>query len=454
MTSHLASKVRGVRRLVKRAVPDDIPVTVDQVRLELDGLAKARSKTQVDASAMPRLAGIVDGENVDAITQMVAQACQDLDQPYREAALFLLDDSPERWNRNYGARATDAAKCLGYAYNTFRDRKTGDGLSHGDRLLERVAAGIVAAYAPGQGTSTRPWKFVAVAISIALGAVFLASGSSPIQDRNQVLGIRVSGCDIPVAGSTSPRRVPESLVDLMSKVFEDEGGRDQLGCPQNGAEQWQSLWIQRLRGGESRPAGFLLADLESGVGVWAEAGIVRSYQVSVKGDLQLQGGLPVKSGLLDGHHTLHLQNGGLIIAQAVQGPAFWIPGEAVESWMTSGGPTGDIGLPMTDVRFADGVPHQDYERGYIREGEPFEAALHITDPDDAAKHLAQLGFPTEGILRSVDGTAWWVGIDGQRHWIPDTDTWHCLGGDEAVLDPETPGWVIGAVPPSGIANCP
>lgn len=448
------------------AADADEATRLTTIRLEVETVAKAKALERIDPTAIPVLAGMAAEPTPPAIVQVIERGYRSLDDARRDAAEYLLADSHDRWNRTYKARCTDAATRLGIgSYNTFRDRKTADGLSHLDRLLGHVAEAIAADQRTSQsvartpsGASRPPWRRFAVAGTIAAAAVALIAITVQEDDETPAsatpnLGMQVDGCDIPVAGSTNPSAVPDELEPIMATLFVDLGAAQRIGCPQHGAQQWQDLWIQHLTGGTERPRGFLVADLNQSRAFWVEWSIIDNYRTVLNGQLQHEGGLPVSAGELDGHHILNLAKGGLLIAHQPGGPAFWIPAEAVEIWRLSGGPAGTLGLPMTDVRFEDGRPHQDYEHGYINEGEPRKATAHTTTTADVEAHLAGIGPFDEGIVRSIDGTAWWIDSSGERHWIPDGGVWNCLGGDSVVIDYEAPGWVIGAFSAADNASC-
>ncbi len=438
-----------------------------RIRLEVEQVAKARALERIDPTAVPVLAGLATEPTPESIIELIEKSYNTLDDAKQEAAAYLLSNTPERWRRTYKARSADAATRLGVgSYNTFRDRKTVDGLSHHDRLLAQVADAIEVRFKPEepQGEQPEPHReerprtvlvgvFIAVVV-IVIGGVYLAlSGNERKVASAQNLGMQVDGCDIPVAGSTNPSVIPDDLEPVMVSVFTKLGEAAGLGCPQHGVERWGDLWLQHFIGGDTRPRGFLVTDLNQSVAMWVEWSIVEEYRSVLNGQLDSEGGLPKATSELDGHHVLRLSKGGLLIAHQPGGPAFWIPGEAVEVWQQAGGPTGELGLPMTDVRFQDGRPHQDFEHGHISEGEPLQAQAHLTGQTDTNRYLTEIGAFDEGILRSIDGTAWWIDKRGQRHWIPDGGVWNCLGGDTTLIDLETPGWVIGSFPPSSNASC-
>lgn len=452
---------------------------------ELERMAKARHLGRVDAAELPLLRELAGTTEAEALLEHVESAIARLGPRKSTAAGYLLGNTSERWNRTYKARSTDAAAELAVgSYHTFRDRKTGDGLSPHDRLLRDVARCLLEAAdeptttpdhsdldididlrderPPSEsdwtGRSTRRARAVIaltllVAAAAAVGAFAVRSANAGQDNPLPVLGTVVDGCDLAVAASTTPSATPQRLETMMLDAFDAEGGVEVLGCPEFGMVRFGDVWLQRFLGSNDRPTGYLVANLIDDTAFWAESGVVDEYQSVLNGRLPTEGGLPVRYELLDGRAALWLSKGGVVLGHAPGGPAFWIPVEALEPWQAGGGVDGDLGLPMTDVRYIKGRPRQDFERGLITEGEPFQAVVDLATDDDLSRYRSRLGTFGEGIIRSVDGTAWWLDAEGRRHWIPSAEVWHCLGGDAVVIDQEAPGWFIGSFSPEENAAC-
>ncbi len=269
-------------------------------------------------------------------------------------------------------------------------------------------------------------------------------------------GAPAEGCDIPIGGTMNPSGVPDGLVEGILGALDEVGGLEATGCPLHSVETWQGLHLQEFAGG-SGPAGWVITTVD-GVGddapvLWYEASLVSSLRRTAGGDLISLGGVPTGNESWQGHPTMTLSEGGVVIAHKVGGPAFWVPGPAVDLWRSEGGPGGVLGLPMTDVNYIGGLPHQDYEGGFLEQRPPELVVMELIDDDALQAQLDDLPRVSEGILRTFDSTAWWIDADGVRHWIPDGDTWVCLGGEDVVLDMEVDGWVIGTFPAGENATC-
>jgi hypothetical protein len=123
----------------------------------------------------------------------------------------------------------------------------------------------------------------------------------------------------------------------------------------------------------------------------------------------------------------------------------------------------ELGFPTSNPYYgADGM-HLDFEHGGMHADKDDVPALlaggslvprisHsegdflIGDVDEVREH----------IIRQQNGVAWWVDADAVRHWIPDIDTWTCLGGDDAVAEglDNLPGWGPAALDLGPPAECP
>ncbi len=473
---------------------------VESLRHELERLAKLRSRLGFKTEQFPGLTSLAGGnQGLDGVTGLIETRSALLDERERHAAEVLFADSDERWRANLRERMSQAARIVGVgSYNTFRDRSV-TGRSQYDELLARLAASLLDSRDSGgrprdksnqdedpggapRGLSVRVLNWLLVSVFIGLAAVgtlalsVVANGSDDSERRagdeeqsdtlpgdtasaepqtGTDLGlVHVEGCDIPLAGAMNPTATPAGLGELMLDAFEGTGGRASVGCPGHSVEQWGHLWLQEFAGTDTVPTGWVVANPNGEVALWAEASLISSYRHTAGGDLQALGGLPVSAQEIQGRPALQLSNGGAIVAHHPGGPAFWIPAEGVEAWMAWGGPNGELGMPMTDVNYIDGRPHQDYERGALRQALDGDVEVTIAGQVAVDEHLDALERRHTGILRTFDGTAWWVDAQGLRHWIPDGGVWNCLGGDEIVLALEIPGWVIGPFEPGDTMSCP
>lgn len=456
---------------------------------ELSDLARARNRLELQPDRFPTLAGLASEPTVDAIFDVVDQAIARLDQAPQRAAASLLADTPDRWSQNLKARSTVAAGHLGIgSYHTFRDRRNGS--SPSDDLLMAVAHQLVVSdpgtaqtpttpaiettdeadentsspTTPGPARSKRRPLLVLAMAAITLGAVAFVVTASSGEDAAVPAGptvvepvsittagegtvgaseaLPVDGCDIPLGGSTTPMPDQRAVATSVSEAIEAAGGVAMTGCPLHSIERWQSLWVQAFEGA-ALPPGSVLAD-DDGNAVWVEEGVVTGYRGGMSGSLQQVSGLPVGFRTAGTTQILELADGAFVVAEVPGNRAFWIAAEAADDWLAAGGASGGLGPPLTDPNFIDGRPEQHFRHGRIWEGEPGEAIVEIYDDAAIEAYLAELDEPFERLVRTFDSTAWWIDADGVRRWIPDGETWNCVGGADVVLEEESPGWVIGS----------
>lgn len=472
-------------------------------REEIAAVARARTRLSVPVDELPclrQLAGSPHAD-LDAVLGVLTDARRRLGSREAAALEVLLADTDERWGRNLRERMTEAGELLGVtSYHTFRDRKRPGGRSLYDQLLDTLVAelGVGSPTADEIAPRAAPWKedgraptaenraedrepepagrrrstpvpaavgFGVVVLLTVAGLVaraLLGGGAGDALGLNEVqvagrsisFGQRVEGCDIPLGGTMNPAGVPAGFIEGVVDAVADAGGVEATGCPMHAVDEWEGLLVQHFEGG-SGPEAWAIG-VPGGEVLWADHAIVGSYQRSVDGQLVALAGTPTGDEPWDGHPALWLSEGGVIVGHEPGGPAFWVPGPAVEVWRDAGGPDGELGLPMTDVNYIGGIPHQDFEGGFLEQGtDPGDdlVVMELITPDELESQLADLPRVDGGILRTFDGTAWWIDHDGIRHWIPDGDTWFCVGGDEAVIDMEVDGWVIGALPVGAPASC-
>jgi hypothetical protein len=115
---------------------------------------------------------------------------------------------------------------------------------------------------------------------------------------------------------------------------------------------------------------------------------------------------------------------------------------------------------MTNPYFSADTLRIDFEGGYMEAplgdlvgllaGQPVDDVVLV---DDTGAQLAGVAVE-ERIVRQSSGTAWWVDADGRRHWIPDGETWQCLGGDAVVVADDLPGFTVATLPLAEQATCP
>jgi hypothetical protein len=279
------------------------------------------------------------------------------------------------------------------------------------------------------------------------------AAETPTRTLDVLESVPVEGCDVPLGGSMNPAGLPDGLEALIAGSYAETGGLDALGCPLRTVEVWDQLWYQEFAGGEL-PAGRILADPVGAVAVWIDEVMYFHYERSGGGNLQTLGGLPVATDYDSPHPLLLLSGGGAMVAHYPGGPAHWVPVEGIEVWNELGGADGALGLPMADVNFFDGRPGQEWSGGYGELGDDGAVTVDLVDADAIADGVAALPRRTEGILRLYDDTAYWIDDEGRRRWIRDGETWACLGGADVLIEPQTPGWVVGAFPPGPNATCP
>lgn len=466
---------------------------LEHLRIELESIAKARSKLDLSVVDLPSLTALAGGSSgLDELYRLINKAIAGLPSGASEAAEILLADTEQRWRQNLKSRMAAAAPLVGVrSYHTFRDRKRPGGRSRFDELLLAVAVALSDTTMPGpsevqmatvtrSGTdrpqtdevpdtegdrshetgekpssALRSLRLLVALLSVAAVVVWLTGGQirkAPASGEPAPIGLTIEGCDIPLGASTEPQAAPEDLVELLRVSYQDAGGAIGAGCPIHMSEHWQDLWLQHLDGGDNRPPGFLVAHPPSDSSIWIEWSAAEAYRQDARGQVQTIDGYPIESATEDGHHTVELSSGGMLFSQRAGGPAFWIPARAVSAWQARGGAAGELGMPMTKVHYADGRLHQDYEHGYMDADPEGSVTVVVTGSAEVSAYLGGRDV-TDKIIRSNDGTAWWIGDDGIRRWIPDGGVWSCVGGDDALADGKMPGWVIASFPVGEPKSC-
>lgn len=178
------------------------------------------------------------------------------------------------------------------------------------------------------------------------------------------------------------------------------------------------------------------------------------------------GGYPISIDTTAEGTIITLSLGGVLVGEDPDGVFFWIPqiGGVFDMWIASGGTTGTLGLPTSSVfptgdfsrdPWYDAGWYLEFERGYM-----FAPDLLVGDPqvtvtfvDDVFAPLTGLGDIEGHILRQVGGEAWFIDADRVAHWIPTGGVFNCLGGNTALLQPDTPGYTIASLERGPTATC-
>jgi hypothetical protein len=162
--------------------------------------------------------------------------------------------------------------------------------------------------------------------------------------------------------------------------------------------------------------------------------------------------------------VVQLDRGGMLIGPRADSQLFFIPPSALGAWDDSGGLTGTLGFPTANPYALDtGELRFDYEGGYMSAPpEDLGAVLQgkivddvtLVDAEAAAEPLAGLALEDGAIVRLYTETRWWVDEEGVRHWIPDAETFRCLGGAAAQEGEALPGWAVATLPQGEAISCP
>lgn len=427
---------------------------------------------QARASAMDRLLGLelpALDQRMDALggraalPDVLAEAIDNIgDVTMRTAArhLFPLPYGPTPWETGK-ARGTRAAGEFGVSYDAFRKRGEGRPVSRLELVIDAVAMQFEALTAPSPAdrssrpSHTRSWALVGVGtlvVVVTIGVLLLtrhthsnsgalAAGATPAKTHCES---HIGDLDAVVGAEPAAK----SFAHQLMRTFGQEGGA-RLGCAAGPAYRWKELIVQDLVRAHA-PDGSLVIS-PNGVKMWMnQAQYVSYHQIGGRsGDVaQIVGGLPERIvTTADGHVEIRLSAGTVLVAEQRDAPYFWIAGAYVSWWRHHP----ELGIPVQNP-----MPslRQEFQHGYaqIRPGATEPEFHPVADP--AALLPPHLG---GHILRQPDGTAWLVVKQRGRlvrQWIPDGETWNCIGGDAIAVHPDTEGSVVVALEYAGHAHCP
>jgi len=123
---------------------------------------------------------------------------------------------------------------------------------------------------------------------------------------------------------------------------------------------------------------------------------------------------------------------GVVVTQP-DGPSRSVYNQFWEAWTGAGGRTGRLGLPVSDRYLAadDGIYVQEFQGGEIRNGrdQPQPQATVVLGHDRTP------ALPDDYlnlVLRTGDDTAWLIGADGVRHWLPSDLDYACATAEQGA----------------------
>ncbi len=296
--------------------------------------------------------------------------------------------------------------------------------------------------------------------------------ATPSAVGQAVLG-RIPDCDRPIGGPLVPADDSVWITQPMIDAYEaaEAGGFD-LACPNATAQSWGEAWYQTIDGADAGHDGTIVAWGGPGsseatddgpTAVFLPRTMWLAYWNAGLSDGKLSqslAGFPLDFMVdNEGHWISHMSHGDLIITEQSNVSGRWIPNRAVPVWESHGGIHGDLGLPMTNVEYVDGLVTQTYERGKVFADTDGSVVSEVYDQATIDAAVAALPRTANGILSTYDSTDWFIDDAGVRHWIPsgpDHDNgalWECLGGLDNTIAEGLNGWVIAAFPLGENATC-
>jgi hypothetical protein len=459
---------------------------VDLVTAELRSVTTgARNLTALRELGLPVLEGLLKeaGYSVDDLVRVLPEAFASIDDPvYRAAAgdLFPFPYTDAGWPK-LAVRGRRAADRFGIGYDAFR--RGGKGRSSRiDDVVRRVAMAVVSVLedepiakvaalevpqdesppatdgvdlkgvAPGRHHPGLTRLIAAAGLVLLLTGGMFAAWIESRHGSNHPPAAAVPSCVAAVGQLDATLRAEPGASGLSARLraaYERAGGDAVLGCTAGTAYRWQSLVVQEVVADGAQNGAVVLSP--NGVDLYLSRGAMGSYhQLGGKdGDAaQTTGGLPLRIvDFSDGHVEIDLSTGTVLLAERADSPYFWIPSAYVLWWRNHP----ELGLPTGNPLPSQ---HQDFQHGSVsvNNGSPGDLTARLVDRPDS--ELPTLDSIRGHLLRQADATAWLVDGEGRRLWVPDGETWNCLGGDAARVGLDLPGYAIATLPFGGQARCP
>jgi hypothetical protein len=241
------------------------------------------------------------------------------------------------------------------------------------------------------------------------------------------------------------------LYPLFRALAPAEWDTDELVCG-HPLEPWRDLVVQRLESGGEADGAIITAADGSSIALRLSEVEWGSYRFRYGGGPTGTNllGYPVGRLLIDDVPMIRTTGGALVFAQA---DALGVPviGGLWDLWLTTGGPSGSMGLPLGLPESAAGPSgattwqpglvstgaRQSFQHGWV-----FLPGV-ISDVDAAAQPADRYqwhpwseltpepepALDYRGHIMKLGPTTWYVDQLGIRHWIPTTSAWSCATWD-------------------------
>jgi hypothetical protein len=396
------------------------------------------------------------------------------DPLFRAAAqdLFPLPYTARGWAKLV-TRGRCAARRFGVEYDAFRRSAPGR-KSKMESVLDEVAPALLTTL-ESVGTTEEPvevplvpaplppgddqpppdpprrrtrWSWLLGAAGAALTGLaiwaFVAGGGHP----------STPGCNIGAGGlNKTLSMVPNAsrFTSRIRTVFAQVGGRTGVGCPSALTYMWGPEVVQELAARGVPNGAIVLCPGSKDADTYLIQPAWFPYKTigdeSLASVQQEAGCVDHSVHAPDDHVEIDLASGGVLVAEHPVAPYFWIPASYVSWWRRHP----EMGLPTSRVDHLT----QEFEHGLasVSRALPDGVSETVVPPTAAAAQLPPAIELRGHIIRQADSTAWYIDQAGKRQWIPDSDTWGCLGGDLVVKANNVPGYVVATLPFGGVATC-
>lgn len=155
-------------------------------------------------------------------------------------------------------------------------------------------------------------------------------------------------------------------------------------------------------------------------------------------------GVPVaRTDRPDGTRIVELTDGALVGGRYQKSHVVF--GAAYATWTRRGGPDGDMGLPISDLRdVPDQGKVQDFQKGRI--------VISYRDPstvrwEPVANPATLLPADIAGrVVTADDGSSWWIDEAGVRHWLPTSSDFGCASATGGAIEERIPIIAVSTLP--------
>lgn len=281
--------------------------------------------------------------------------------------------------------------------------------------------------------------------------------TGPTEEQRRCANLRLVAVGDPAPGDVAAESAKTRFRSAMVQIPPTED----LVCGKPVASYLDDLLIQRIQVA-GNPHGILVGGSSpSDPVLWLSEVEWTSYKWRSAGPTNHNfTGVPVGRVTIGGYQMIRTSRGAVVMVRS-DSWGYTVVGGAWDVWMTSGGPSGPMGLPEAKaIGVKDFGAKQDFTNGVLAlpgvsselEAEVMPASRYEWVPLTAEQMATPS--PAPNSIADIDGVSYYVDRAGVRHWLDSTSAWSCARYNLGAPTTAMSGWQAARSPLGPVFICP